>query len=67
MTAIYDRTSEIPFDGNPRKYLVDYCRASHDLKLRQAQHIGWEGAQEYYQSEADKWATCVKWLEGKPG
>ena len=38
MPAIYDTTSEIPFDGNPRKYLIDFCLAKRDLKLRQANH-----------------------------
>ncbi len=63
MPAIYDRTSDIPFNGDAHKYLLAFCRSSHILKLRQAKHIGWKGAQEYYQTEADKWAACVKWLD----
>ena len=55
-----------------REFLIDFCRAQRDSKLRWIESMAKTPSSTYldgilndYQVQADQWHTCLKWLEAQ--
>lgn len=65
--------AHIPWNGDAREYLMNFCTASRDSKLREMENIACispssealDESLDCLQAEADKWHTCLKWLDDR--
>lgn len=73
MPKKYHSIGDIPFCGDVREYLMNFCRASRDSKFRELENMAHSSPSseqlddvlDCYESEADKWHICFKWLEAQ--
>ena len=63
--AIYDTTSDIPFDGDAREYLLAYarCRLTFYKRKHEWSVTRYGPNDKFYAVRSETWQRCVEWLE----